>query len=173
MRRVLKRVEDRAESSPSRGANHSIQDPRTYAIIGAALEVHRELGCGLNEVFYQDALELEFKFRGIPYSREPAYHMFYKQQKLRSFLRPDFICYDSVIVELKALTEITGREISQILGYLKGTGFQIGLLINFGSSSMTHDRFIQSSKWIPEAVKPPILDQPSDPFIKSASRPSE
>lgn len=120
------------------------------------MEVHRELGCGFNEVFFQDALEIEFQLCGIPFDREQAYHVFYKGHKLPSFLRPDFICFGEVIVELKALTEITGREEAQILGYLKGTGFQTGLLLNFGTPSLFQKRFIHSSKWTPEAAKSTI-----------------
>ncbi|MDP1589026.1 MAG: GxxExxY protein [Prosthecobacter sp.] len=127
------------------------RDPRTYAIIGAAMEVHRELGCGFNEVFFQDALEIEFQLRGIPFVREQAYHVFYKGRRLPSSLRPDFVCYGEVIVELKALSEITGREEAQILGYLKGTGFQTGLLLNFGAPSLFQKRFTHASKWLPEA----------------------
>ncbi|MCX6856063.1 MAG: GxxExxY protein [Verrucomicrobia bacterium] len=127
-------------------------DPRTFEIIGAAMEVHRELGCGLNEVFYQDALAVEMQLRGIPFVREPAYHVFYKGIKLPSFLRPDFVCYGEVIVELKALTQTAGREESQVLGYLKGTGFQTGLLLNFGAPSLFQKRFIHSSEWLPEAA---------------------
>lgn len=109
------------------------RDPRTYAIIGAALEVHRKLGCGFSEVFFQDALEVEFQLRDIPSVCEKAYQVFYKGRRLPSSLRPDFVCYGEVIVELKALSEITGREQAQILGYLKGTGFQTGLLRKFGT----------------------------------------
>ncbi len=133
-------------------ASSTKDDPRTYAVIGAAMEVHRELGCGFNEVFFQDALEVEFKLRGIPYVREKAYHVFYKQHRLPSFLRPDFVCYGEVIVEIKALKEITGWEEAQILGYLKGTGFQTGLLLNFGTQSLYHRRYTFSSKWLPEVV---------------------
>ena len=114
------------------------------------MEVHRELGCGFNEIFFQDALELEFQIRGIPFAREQAYHVFYKGRKLPSSLRPDFVCFGDVIVELKALTEITGREEAQILGYLKGTGFQTGLLLNFGTPSLFQKRFAHASKWRPE-----------------------
>ena len=143
---------------PSRIITPSVdQDPRTYAIIGAAMEVHRELGCGLAEVFYQDALEIEFRLRGIPFERERPYYVFFKDHKLRSFLRPDFVCFGEVIVELKALTAITGHEEAQILGYLKGTGFQTGLLLNFGTTSLFQQRFAHSSKWLPEAVSEPTL----------------
>ncbi|MBL9180381.1 MAG: GxxExxY protein, partial [Verrucomicrobiaceae bacterium] len=77
---------------------------------------------------------------------------FYKGHKLRSFLRPDFVCYGEVVVELKALSTVTRHEESQILGYLKGTGFQTGLLINFGTPSLWHRRYIHGSKWTPQAV---------------------
>lgn len=115
------------------------------------MEVHREMGCGLNEVFYQEALVLEFQQRGIPHVREPACQVFYKGNRLSCFLRPDFVCFDEVIVEVKALTEITGREESQVLGYLKGTGFLTGLLLNFGLPSLWHKRYAHSSKWLPPA----------------------
>lgn len=129
-----------------------VRDPRTYEIIGAAMEVHRELGCGFGEVIFQDALEVEFRLRGIPYHREKPYHVFYKEHRLPSFLRPDFVCHEEVVVELKALSEIKGPEEAQLLGYLKATGFQIGLLINFGTTRLWHKRFIHASKWKPEAV---------------------
>ncbi len=127
-------------------------DPKTFVIIGAAMEVHRERGFGLNEVSYQDALAEEMQLRGIPCVTEPAYHVFYKGIKLPSFLRPDFVFYGEVIVELKALTQTAGREESQVLGYLKGTGFQAGLLLNFGTPSLFQKRFVHSSKWLPEAA---------------------
>jgi GxxExxY protein len=129
------------------------QDPKTYAVIGAAMAVHREMGCGLPEVFYQDALEIELRLRNIPFTRETPYHVFYKGEKLRSHMRPDFVCFGEIIIELKALSEITGREEAQILGYLKAAGFQIGLLINFGTPSLFTKRFIHSSRWLPEAVQ--------------------
>lgn len=141
------------------------QDPRTYAIIGAALEVHREMGCGFNEVFFQDALEVEFTLRGIPFAREKAYHVFYKEHRLPSFLRPDFVCYGEVIVELKAISGITGHEEAQILGYLRGTGFQTGLLLNFGTPSLFQKRFIHASKWLPEAAIVLAETTPSNPHL--------
>ena len=120
------------------------------------MTVHREMGCGLHEVFYQDALEIEFRLRSIPFVRETAYHVFYKGEKLRSHMRPDFVCFGEIILELKALSEITGREEAQILGYLKATGFQTGLLIKFGTPSLFTKRFIHSSRWLPEAVQEPL-----------------
>ncbi len=116
------------------------------------MEVHREIGCGLHEMFYQDAFEIELKQRNIPFVREAPYHVFYKGEKLRSHIRPDFVCYGEVIVELKALSEITGREEAQVLGYLKASGFQTGMLLNFGTPRLFQKRFIHSSKWLPEAA---------------------
>jgi GxxExxY protein len=124
---------------------HSIlteNDPRTYAIIGASMSVHRELGCGFAEPVYQESLALEFAARHIPFVREEKLSLAYKGQPLRTKYSPDFICYDSVVVELKALNRVGGIEEAQVLNYLKATGHEIGLLINFGQKSLEHRRFI-------------------------------
>jgi len=118
------------------------KDPRTYAIIGAAMEVHGELKQGFLEAVYQDALEIEFQLREIPYQREVELPVSYKGRRLRATYRADFICYERVIVELKALSKISGTEEAQILNYLKATGFEIGLLLNFGAPSLDYKRFI-------------------------------
>ncbi len=104
-----------------------------YAVIGAAIEVHRELGCGYPEEVYQESLEQEFSHRGILAVAQPEFPVFYKGKKLRKTFRPDFVAYDKLLVELKALERLTPREDSQLLGYLKATDFQVGVLINFGS----------------------------------------
>jgi GxxExxY protein len=121
-------------------------DPRTYAIIGAAMEVHRHLGCGFLEGVYQEALAIEFTVRGIPFKAQIEMPVFYKAAKLESKYKPDFICFENVIVELKAISE-TGRiEDAQVLNYLKVSGFEIGLLLNFGKPSLDYKRFIDSKK---------------------------
>jgi GxxExxY protein len=117
------------------------KDPRTYAIIGAAMEVHRQLGRGFLEAVYQEALELELELRQIPCQREVELPIFYKKQRLKTFYRADFICYDSVLVELKALAKLSGVEEAQIINYLKATGLETGLLLNFGASSLEYKRF--------------------------------
>jgi len=94
------------------------KDPKTYAIIGAAMEVHRQLGCGFLEAIYQEALALEFTTRSIPYRREVELPVFYKEQQLKANYKADFICHDSIIVELKALSKLSGLEESQIINYL-------------------------------------------------------
>jgi GxxExxY protein len=119
-------------------------DPRTYAIIGAAMEVHTQLGCGFLEPVYQEALAIELVKREIPFLREEKFPINYKGCTLETFYKPDFICFDSVIVELKALSRITSIEQSQVINYLKVTGYSTGLLLNFGTSSLEQRRFVLS-----------------------------
>jgi GxxExxY protein len=120
-------------------------DDQTYQIIGAALEVHKELGCGFLEPVYQEALELEFDDRGIPFRPQVGMQVFYKGRKLKAPYRADFVCYNEVIVELKALTKIGEVEWAQILKHLKATNHQRGLLVNFGTRSLEHKRFVRSN----------------------------
>lgn len=123
------------------------RDPKTYAIIGAAaMEVHRQLGCGFLEAVYQEALAFEFEQRQIPCQREVELAIFYKGQRLNTSYRADFICYDSVVVELKALAKLGGVEEAQIINYLKATGLEIGMLLNFGATSLEYKRFAFSKK---------------------------
>ena len=106
-------------------------DPRTYAVIGAAMEVHRVLGCGFLEPVYQKALAVEFTNRKILFRREKSFPVC-----------PDFICLDTLVVELKALARIGGIEQSQVINYLKVTGHEIALLLNFGTRSLEYRRFV-------------------------------
>lgn len=122
------------------------KDPRTYAIIGAAMEVHRQLGCGFLEAVYQEALALELEAQGVPFRREAELLVFYKGKRLNTHYRADFICYDSVIVEVKALDSLSGVEESQVINYLKATGKEIGLLVNFGAESLEYRRLILSAQ---------------------------
>jgi GxxExxY protein len=97
------------------------RDPRTYAIIGAAIEVHRHLGCGFLEPVYQEALALELGRRNIPFRREVRLAVHYQDQLLETSYCVDFICFESVIVELKALVRMSGTEEAQVINYLKAT----------------------------------------------------
>src|SRR5256885_914065 len=119
-------------------------DPRTYAVIGAAMEVHKQLGCGFLEPVYQEALAVEFLGQNIPFKREVRLPIHYKGQLLAPVYCADFICFDSVVVELKALAQMSGTEEAQVINYLKATGYEIGLLLNFGTRSLEHRRFVFS-----------------------------
>ncbi len=130
---------------------NQIRDPRTFAIIGAAMEVHRELGSGFLEAVYHEALAVELAARSIPFVHESAIPISYKGTQLATLYRADFICFDSVIVELKAISALSGVEDAQILNYLKATRFEVGLLLNFGKSSLEYKRFA-NTKWQSSAL---------------------
>lgn len=113
-----------------------IYKEESYAIHGALFAVHRELSVGFLERVYQDALEYEFKERGIPYEREKKIQITYKGKPLGEPYRADFVCYGKIIVELKAVKTLEDTHYAQILNYLKATKMKLGILVNF------HDTFI-------------------------------
>lgn len=114
----------------------------TYEIIGAAMEVHATLGPGFLESVYQEAFSLELLATGIPFESEKRLEIFYKNIKLEKYFEADFVCGNSVIVEIKALSALTNEHQSQVLNYLKATGIKVGLLINFGAKSLEHKRLV-------------------------------
>ena len=119
-----------------------IFESEAYKIVGAAMEVHNVLGCGFLEPVYQEALALEFQERDIPFEREKPLDIYYKGYLLNKKYTSDFICYDKIVVELKAVSNLTSDHESQVLNYLKATGFRLGLLINFGSKSLETKRLV-------------------------------
>ena len=116
-------------------------EEETYQIIGAAMKVHSVLGPGFTEKVYQEALAIEFVERQIPFEREKEIHATYKGVVLEGTYIPDFICYDKIIVELKAVRELDDVHRSQAINYAKVAGFKLSLLINFGESSFVKERF--------------------------------
>jgi GxxExxY protein len=119
-------------------------DPRTYAVIGAAMEVHQLLGCGFLEGVYQEALEIELAERKIPFRPQAQLPIRYKGRVLQTVYKADFLCYDAVVVEIKALSQLGSPEEAQVLNYLKATGYETGLLLNFGRTSLQYKRFVRT-----------------------------
>ena len=121
---------------------HQNNDPRTYAIIGAAIEVHRVMGTGFLELLYKDALAIEFQRREIPFEAEVPCQVQYKGHLLRGNYRMDFVCFQAVILEIKARSAITPADHAQLLSYLASARIRHGLLLNFGAAKLEHRRFV-------------------------------
>jgi len=113
-----------------------------YRIIGACMTVHNELGCGFLEPVYQEALSLEFTEQGIPFQKEKVLDVYYKKYLLDKKYVADFYCFEEVILELKAIDALHPVHIAQVLNYLKATGKKIGLLVNFGTTTLQYKRII-------------------------------
>lgn len=119
-----------------------VRDPQTYAVIGAAMEVHKLLGAGFLEAVYQEATGRELGCRAIPFEREVPLQIFYKGEPLACTYRADFIVYGEIIIEIKAIKQLTDVERSQVINYLRATGFKRALLINFGAASLEYERIV-------------------------------
>lgn len=107
-------------------------EDESYAIRGAVYDVYREMGCGFLEAVYQECMENELRRRGIEFAAQPELALTYKGEKLQQTYRPDLICFGTIIVELKAVKEVVDEHRAQLHNYLKATGLQLGLLVNFG-----------------------------------------
>ena len=104
----------------------------SYRIIGACFEVYKEMGCGFLEAVYQECLSMEFSVQGIPYKPQCELGLCYKGQPLKQTYVPDFMCFDKIVVEIKAVAALTDLHRAQLQNYLKATGYKLGLLANFG-----------------------------------------
>ena len=118
-----------------------IYKDEAFKIIGAAMEVHNTLGSGFLEAVYQEALELELGRRGIPFMSQKKIQIKYKGILLNQFYIADLLCYDKIIVELKAVSIILPEHEAQIINYLKATDIKLGILLNFGEDSLYFKRF--------------------------------
>jgi len=118
------------------------KDPRTHAIIGAAIEVHSTIGPGHLEAVYHECLEIEFQLKKIPYKSKPSLKMDYKGVTLKKEYIPDFLVYDEVILEIKSEKYLTQIDMAQIINSLKRSNHKTGLLVNFGEQSLKFKRFI-------------------------------
>lgn len=109
-----------------------------YKIVGACFEVYNELGCGFLEAVYQESLTIEFLIQGIPHAAQQQLQLNYKGRTLKSVYIPDFVCFGSIIVEIKSLKELANEHRAQVHNYLKATGLRLGLLVNFGQHPKLH-----------------------------------
>lgn len=123
-----------------------LYEKESYAIRGCLMSVFNELGSGFLEKVYQEALEREFIEKGIPYKREAPLKIMYKGLPLEQQYFADFICYDKIIVELKAVTELTDVHSAQVFNYLKATGFDLAILVNFGEKQLKIERLFNFMK---------------------------
>jgi GxxExxY protein len=124
------------------GMRSDFDDPQTYKIIGAAMAVHRELGCGFLEAVSREAFAIELEHQRIPFVREARLEVTYRNHVLPVFYRVDFICYGEILVELKALNTIGPNEVGQLINYLRVAHRTRGLLLNFGAASLQHKRIV-------------------------------
>ena len=117
-------------------------EKETYEILGACFEVYKEKGCGFLEAVYQECLEIEFELRGLPARALVPLPLTYKERLLKKKYEADFICFDTVLVELKAVSKITDEHRAQVQNYLNATGLRVGLLVNLGHFPLfEHERF--------------------------------
>jgi GxxExxY protein len=117
----------------------------SYAIVGACMKVHRTLGPGFLEAVYEEVLEKEFIIQNIPYKRQVQLDLYYEGVQLKKHYRADFVCYDRIVVELKAVAHMPSVLYAQLKNYLKCTNMELGMLINFGTPSLTYKRILNSS----------------------------
>ena len=116
----------------------------SYNIVGACMRVHAELGSGFLEAVYQEALEKEFTKSNIPFERHKKLALYYKEEKLKKYYVADFLCYDKIILELKALKFLHATMDDQLRNYLKATNSRLGILANFGKPSLEYKRILNS-----------------------------
>ncbi len=122
-----------------------IYEEESYKIIGACMKVHASLGNGFLESVYQEALEKQFKVDGVSYQRQHKLNIIFNNEKLKKYFIADFICYEKIIVELKAISFLRQDDERQLLNYLKATSMEVGLLINFGQKSLGWKRMINTT----------------------------
>ena len=122
--------------------NKILYKEESFKIIGACMKVHRLLGAGFLEAVYEEALEKEFLTQNIPFKRQLKLELYYDNEKLNKCYRADFVCYDSIILEIKAVSHIPDIFYAQLKNYLKCTNKELGMLINFGAASLSYKRII-------------------------------
>ncbi|NJW53455.1 GxxExxY protein [Salinimicrobium oceani] len=117
----------------------------SYKIIGVCMKVHRGLGPGFLESVYEEALEQEFKSAEIPFERQVKLNIFYEEKKLKKYFIADFVCYNKIVVEIKSVKHVPVAFYSQLNNYLAATRKELGILVNFGTTSLTYKRIINTT----------------------------
>ncbi len=117
----------------TRGVMKMLFPDESYKLMGACFEVHNRMGCGFTEAVYQECLEIELDCQGIPFVAQRELQLTYRERTLKQTFKPDFICYDKIVVEIKAVEQLIDKHQAQVLNYLHATGFKLGILINFGT----------------------------------------
>ena len=112
--------------------NDLIYPEESYAIMGACFDVYNDKGCGFHEPVYHDCMEIELGLRQIPSLHEPTLPLSYKSVRLKHTYSPDFTCWNKIVLELKAVDKLADEHVAQVLNYLNATGYELGLLVNFG-----------------------------------------
>jgi GxxExxY protein len=125
-----------------------IYPDESYAIIGACFNVYKDKGCGFLEPVYQECTEIELEFQNIPFAAQKRMKLTYRGRELKKTFKPDFICYDKIIVELKAVSHLIDEHRAQVINYLNATGMQLGLLINYGHyPKLEYERLILTDEY--------------------------
>ena len=136
----MKRVSHEFDLTNVKSDVNIYRKEESFKILKACFEVHKELGNGFLEPVYQEALELEFKNQNIPYEREKFLLIVYKGQRLSKEYYADFVCYNDIVLELKAVSVVVKAHKAQVLNYLKAADKRLGYLVNFGNNSLTWER---------------------------------
>ena len=124
-----------------------IYKDESYTIMGACFNVYKEMGCGFLEPVYQECLEIEFDYQNIPFEAQKELRLAYRRRTLKKIFILDFVCYDKIIIELKAVSRLTDEHRSQVQNYLNATDYKLGLLINFGHyPKVEYERFVLEKK---------------------------
>jgi len=129
------------------GVGMVIYADESYKLVGACFEVYNRMGCGFLEGVYQECLEIELSHREIPFVAQQELKLTYRDRELRQSYVPDFVCYEKIILEIKALSMLTDEHKSQVLNYLHATGMKLGLLVNFGHyPRLEYERVVLTEK---------------------------
>jgi GxxExxY protein len=128
-------------------SDNLIYRDESFKIIGACFEVYNDKGCGFLEPVYQECLEIEHRYQNIPFVPQQQLRLFYRDEELKQKYIPDFICYEKIIVEIKSVSKLTDEHRAQVINYLNATGYQLGLLINFGGHpKLEWERLVHTGK---------------------------